>query len=130
MSKEIEYKFLVTDLSAVAELTPLRYDTITQAYLTDHKNRACIRVRTSKLSSGDVESYITVKGPAQGMTRDEYEYLIPNEDAAAMVGLAQGKIISKTRYFFEHGSNVIELDIFEDDLAGLVIAEIEVESED
>lgn len=130
MAQEIEYKFIITNLDEVAKLDPIRYENIRQAYLTDPKSKANVRVRHSAHSDGTVSAFVTVKSPAKGMSRGEWEYQIPEADYAEISELKQGVEIAKTRYFFQHGKHVIELDIFEGALAGLIIAEIEVNSED
>lgn len=130
MAKEIEYKFIVTDVDAVAEMAPpTRYEIIKQGYFDGGGDGATIRVRTSTLSDGGKESFFTVKGPAKGMTRDEWEYPIPNEDAEEMMKLCANRLIEKTRYFFDFKGHVVELDIFEGRHQGLMIAEIEVADE-
>lgn len=136
--KEIEYKFLVKDVLAFSKLTPTSSEDILQGYLVPPTNTAAIRVRISKFPPnvddpvGTVygEAFITVKGPAKGLTRDEWEVPIPVEDAEEMMKLCNGNIIQKTRYFFPLGEHTIEVDVFDGDLAGLVMAEIEVKSED
>lgn len=129
-TNEIEYKFLIADLSAVSQLTPIRTEEIIQGYLTKPGDTAAIRVRASKWQDGKEEAYITVKGPAIGMTRKEFEYEIPLADAREMMQMPGVNFIDKTRYFFDHGAHTIELDVFNGALAGLVVAEIEVASED
>lgn len=129
MAKEIEYKFLVTDIDAVAEMTPTRYEVIKQGYFTGGGDGCTIRVRTSTLNDGTLEAFITVKGPADGMVRDEWEYSIPHDEALEMMKLCEDRLIEKTRYFFDFKGHVVELDIFEGRHAGLMIAEIEVEDE-
>lgn len=130
MAKEIEYKFIVTDVDAVAEMTPpTRYEIIKQGYFVGGGEGTTIRVRISTLSDGSKESFITVKSPADGMTRYEWEYPIPNEDAEEMMELCANCLIEKTRYFFDFKGHVVELDIFEGRHQGLMIAEIEVADE-
>ena len=64
------------------------------------------------------------------MTRSEFEYSIPVDDANQMIAeLCSGPIIDKTRYVIEHNQHTWELDIFYGDNEGLIVAEIELESE-
>lgn len=130
-TNEIEYKFLIADLNAAIALPPLSTEHIIQGYLTKPGDSAAIRVRASEWQDGKKEAFITVKSPAKGLSRKEYEYEIPLEDAQEMMVLAEGRFITKTRYRLEHtNGHVIELDIFDGELQGLVVAEIEVKSED
>lgn len=129
-TKEIEYKFLIDDLHAVTNLAVVHTEEILQGYLTCAGDGAAIRVRSSKWEDGKVEAFITVKGPADGMSRDEFEYEIPFADAEKMMALCDGRFIHKTRYFYEFKGHTIELDVFGGELTGLVMAEIEVKSED
>jgi adenylate cyclase len=130
MAKEIEYKFLINDLCDIDLLKVERYEEIIQGYLTRSGTGAAIRVRCSIWNDGREEAFVTIKSPAKGMTRDEYEYEIPVKDAFAMMQLCAGRQIVKTRYFIKHGEHTIELDFFGGKLSGLIMAEIEVESED
>ena len=130
-TNEIEYKFLIADLNAIASLTPLSTEYILQGYLTKPGDSAAIRVRASEWATGEKEAFITVKSPTPGLSRKEWEYPIPLEDAQEMMALAEGRFITKTRYRFPHtNGHIIELDVFDGELAGLVVAEIEVKSED
>ena len=65
-----------------------------------------------------------------GITSPEFEYEIPIDDAAAMLELAEGDLIEKTRYRVEHGGHLWEVDEFEADNRGLILAEIELDSAD
>ena len=65
------------------------------------------------------------------MTRREYEYAIPPADAHAILEeLCVKPLIEKTRFIVEHGGRAWEIDVFEGDNAGLVVAEIELDSVD
>jgi CYTH domain-containing protein len=129
-TKEIEYKFLIDDLNIITSLTVDRTEEILQGYLTRSTDGAAIRVRASKWDNGHEEAFITVKSPSKGMSRDEFEYEIPVAHAEAMMALCEGRFIMKTRYFIKHGEHTVELDVFGGELTGLVMAEIEVKSED
>ena len=76
-------------------------------------------------------SKLTIKGKTVGMSRLEYEYDIPLADANEMLDkLCQKPIIEKTRYLRKEGELTWEIDIFEGENAGLVVAEVELASED
>lgn len=148
MAKEIEYKFLIDDVAALTELKPFKSEDIVQGYLVGPDNTAAIRVRISEWMTvidgvqviDHTEAFITVKGPAVGLSRDEFEYAIPVEDAKVMMQMCNGAHIVKTRYFLElegqddegytGNKHIVELDVFGGNLSGLIMAEIEVESED
>lgn len=122
MAKEIERKFLVVG-DAWKELAQgVHYR---QGYLNSMKERT-IRIRTV----GD-KAFMTVKGPTVGVTRLEFEYPIPFEDCVTMLEhLAEQPIIEKTRYKIPMGEFVWEIDEFHGVNEGLIVAEIELKSED
>ena len=77
------------------------------------------------------EGRLTIKGPSEGMTRAEYEYSIPREHAVEMLEtLCDSPSVEKTRYEVEHEGETWEIDVFEGESEGLVVAELELESED
>jgi len=123
MATEIERKFLVVkDSWRDAADSETR---IKQGYLANTAN-VTLRVRTK----GD-NAVLTIKGATHGISRAEYEYPIPMDDAEAMLSdLASGPIIDKTRYTIPCGEHVWELDVFHGDNDGLVMAEVELGSED
>ena len=119
MAKEIERKFLLAtpDLSF---LKPYAGTTIIQGYL--HESGMTSRVRIA----GDA-AFLTLKGKAEGLVRDEWEFPIPRADAEEiLMKQAIGKLIYKTRYAIPAGAHTWEVDVFEGDLKGLVVAEIEL----
>lgn len=121
MAKEIERKFLVTDLSV---LDGCKGFSIVQGYLA--KDALSVRVRTF----GN-KAFLTLKGPTAGLSRDEFEYQIPLEDALAMLECyCNSRLIRKKRYLIPHLDHVFEVDVFEGKLAGLVVAEVELDHED
>ena len=79
--------------------------------------------------AGD-HSYITIKGTNAGATRAEFEYEIPLDDAQALLPMCQPPLIEKTRYRIEHGGLTWEVDVFEGENAGLMMAEVELPSTD
>jgi CYTH domain-containing protein len=77
-----------------------------------------------------VEAFLTVKGKSQGAERAEFEYRIPPEDAKYMLNnLCDKPAIEKYRFVTEYEGFKWEVDEFLGDNAGLVVAEIELESE-
>ncbi len=122
MRTEIERKFLVTgdDWRAGAVATPIR-----QGYLAADSDRS-VRVRVS-----GARAYLTIKGTLSGFTRSEYEYEIPVADAHDLLdGLCLRPLIEKTRYAVRHAGTEWVIDAFTGDNAGLIVAEVELESED
>lgn len=123
MHIETERKFLVRneDYKALAAKKLM----MAQGYLASDGGRT-VRVRIS----GD-EGYLTVKGPsADGISRSEWEYGIPAQDALEMMKLCDG-IVEKTRWIVPAGEGrVFEVDEFHGDNDGLVEAEIELGSPD
>ena len=120
MATEIERKFLV-------QWTQWRNGTgtkIKQGYLNRDKARTVrVRVRADQV-------FLTVKGLTQGASRAEFEYEIPLTDAEELLKLSDGPIIEKTRYVVVHEGSKWEVDEFEGDNSGLVVAEIELQSQD
>lgn len=122
MGKEIERKFLVADDSYVDQA--YKVEEIAQGYLNTDPDRT-VRIRTK-----DSRGFITVKTCSRGATRGEWEYEIPIEDARELLG-ACTHIIEKNRYLIHAGNGLKwEVDVFAGRLAGLILAEIELPSED
>lgn len=121
MGKEIERKFLVKgDGWRGAEGTMYR-----QGYLSTVKERT-VRVRVA----GDA-GYLTVKGLSEGATRTEFEYEIPLRDAEAMLDhLCERPLIEKRRHKIDYAGVTWEVDVFFGANEGLVLAEVELESEE
>lgn len=121
MAKEIERKFLVA-----GEAWREKADsgtTMSQGYLCTHKART-VRVRLT-----DSAAKLTIKGASAGISRSEYEYDIPRQDAREMLDeLCMDTPIAKTRYRLEHGGHIWEVDVFDGANAGLVLAEVELSS--
>lgn len=121
MAKEIERKFLVTNQDWKKEATGTLYR---QGYLSSVKERT-VRVRII-----NDKAFITVKGANSGITRLEFEYEIPLNDATVMLDtLVEKPIIEKKRYKIKQGSLTWEIDEFLGDNAGLIVAEIELANE-
>ena len=121
--KEIERKFLVAG-DFRGEVSGASH--IVQGYLSSARGRT-VRVRLR-----DDRGWITVKGPAQGLTRIEWEKEIPAEEARLLLSLCEPGILDKTRHLVPSadGKHIWEVDEFHGDNAGLLVAEIELASED
>lgn len=122
MAQEIERKFLVRDDTwrATAD-AGTRYR---QGYLSTDPRRI-VRVRV-----GGDKAFVTIKGLARGIARDEYEYPIPVADAESMLdALALRPLIEKVRHHVHHAGHRWEVDVFSGENAGLVVAEVELPSE-
>lgn len=120
MGMEIERKFLVCGDWSRDVTDSLQ---IVQGYLNLDKNRT-VRVR---IKGG--RGFLTVKGPVNGVSRFEWEKEIPVEEAREMIKLCTG-VIEKTRHLAPMGDHVYEIDEFHGDNEGLIVAEIELRSED
>lgn len=120
MPVEIERKFLVRNdgWRDLAVCVPFR-----QGYL---QTRPCtVRVRTE----GE-RGVLTIKGSTQNYTRSEFEYVIPFDDATALLDtLALRPLIHKCRYTIPHDGDIWVVDEFFEENAGLVLAEIELTCE-
>jgi CYTH domain-containing protein len=122
MAREIERKFLVRDASILAALAG---EPIDQGYLA---GRDGLTVRVRRIAE---RAYLTVKGPAEGISRDEFEYAIPLEDARLMLErYCAGQRLRKTRYRVPYAGQLFEVDVFSGALEGLVMAELELPDPD
>lgn len=123
MSVEIERKFLVEGDTWRSQVASESH--IMQGYLASSPE-VTVRVRVK----GN-QAFLTIKGESRGVARSEYEYSIPVVDAEEMLrDLAVLPPIDKVRYRIPLGGHVWELDVFAGENAGLVMAEIELSSED
>lgn len=122
--KEIERKFLV--LSDVFKRHAERHQRLTQGYLNSDPERT-VRVRIC----GEM-GFLTVKGKsnASGMTRFEWETELALADAKPLLDLCEPGLIDKIRYDVPAGNHVFEVDEFLGENEGLLIAEIELSSEE
>ena len=120
MGIEIERKFLVTgsEWKAAAGVS------YRQGYLNRDKERV-VRVRLA----GE-KAFLTIKGKSAGATRAEYEYEIPATDAGQLLKLCDGPLIEKIRRVIIHDGDKWEVDEFFGENSGLVVAEIELRSEE
>ncbi|MDT0676402.1 CYTH domain-containing protein [Autumnicola musiva] len=124
MNMEIERKFLVTSEDYKKE--SYKSERITQAYLNSHPERT-VRVRTK----GE-NAYLTIKGKSSesGLSRFEWEKEISIDDARELMKLAEPDVIDKTRYLIKQGTHIFEVDHFHGRNEGLIIAEVELNSEE
>jgi adenylate cyclase len=123
MAQEIERKFLVVGDSWKNLVSrSVHYQ---QGYLCGNA-RSSIRVRVS-----DESGCLNIKSATLGVRREEFEYPVPLPDARRMLELlCEGPLIEKTRHFVEYRGHVWEVDVFEGQNQGLVVAEVELSSED
>ena len=123
MAVEIERKFLVTG-DFISEVTSS--SRIVQGYLASSP-AVTVRVRVY----GE-KGYMTVKGRTDegGMSRFEWEKEIPAEDALMLMKLCGGGVIDKVRHLVPFAGHVFEVDVFHGANEGLVMAEVELSSED
>ncbi len=120
---EIERKFLVKKGDAYKNAA-FSSSHIQQGYIP--AEGATVRVRTR-----DDKAYLTIKGKSVngGMTRYEFEKEITMDEAQHLLQLCQGGVIDKRRYLVKSGNHIFEVDEFYGDNEGLVMAEVELESE-
>lgn len=122
MPVEIERKFLIKGDAWRAHVYEQR--DIRQGYMANNE-RCSVRVRVSNEVAN-----INVKSMTLGVSRDEYEYAIPLEEAHELLNtLCKTPLIEKTRYLVKHAGKVWEIDEFAGDNDGLIVAEVELESE-
>ena len=118
--REIERKFLVAgDFKSVAYA--VKY--IRQGYICSAKNTVRVRILGDK-------GFITIKGPStgDGLSRFEWEKEIPLAEVKELFHLCSGEI-EKNRYYIRSGKHTVEVDEFMGENKGLIVAEIELESE-
>jgi len=122
MGIEIERKFLPAGDGWRGQGTPTL---MRQGYLVADA------VRTVRVRIEGERAVITVKGKSSGISRGEWEYEIPLADAAELLdGLCEQPLVEKVRHRIAHAGHVWEVDEFLGLNAGLVVAEIELASED
>lgn len=121
---EIERKFLVKSTEFKDQATGCSH--FVQGYITSPPAKT-VRVRIA-----DDKAYLTIKGSgsASGMSRFEWEMEIPGKDALALLGICEGGVIEKDRYYVPFAGHTFEVDEFFGDNEGLVMAEVELSSED
>jgi adenylate cyclase len=121
MAQEIERKFLVTGDAWRA--LAVRRARMSQGYIASAE-RASVRVRIT----GDV-AHLNIKVGGIEAVRQEFEYSIPMADAEALLAAARGPLIEKTRHIVPHEGFEWEVDEFHHANTGLVVAELELDTE-
>lgn len=120
MGIEIERKFLVRGV----EWRGVPGVRLSQGYLNRALDRT-VRVRIS----GE-RAFLTIKGPTTGASRKEFEYQIPRADTEQLLQMCEQPIVDKIRRIVVHEGATWEVDEFLGENHGLVVAEIELQSED
>lgn len=129
MGIEIERKFTVVGNSWRHHVE--KSVQMAQGYLNDMSalrngtQQASVRVRIA-----GAQAFLNMKSRELGTTRQEFEYAIPVADAQALLKLCVGGLIDKTRHYLTYGGFVWEVDVFEGENAGLIVAEIELPASD
>ena len=121
MALEIERKFLVTSDNYKLNAKSVE---IKQAYLSIDKAMA-IRVRIE-----NIQASINIKSKKTEKTNYEFEYVIPLDEARSLIGMSSYGLIKKTRFMVEYKGKIWEVDEFYGDNQGLIVAEIELDTED
>ena len=121
MATEIERKFLV-DKNKIGALNFLSEEKIFQGYLS---REPTVRVRLI-----DGRGFLTVKSLTRGISRQEFEYEIPPADAEELLKLCGNDVLKKYRRKIFHGGHLWEVDFFDGRHAGLILAEVELNSPD
>lgn len=123
MAQEIERKFLIKGDFKSEVFAQSR---IVQGYISSARGRT-VRVRIC-----DGKGFLTIKGAsnASGTSRYEWEKELPLSEAEELMKLCEPGIIDKTRYLVRSGNHVLEIDEFYGENEGLVVAEVELQSED
>ena len=123
MALEIERKFLV-NAEKLSEIHLTGGEKISQGYLsTDIEKIVRVRIKKNR-------GFLAVKTKNIGLVRREFEYEIPLADAEELLKLCGKNILSKIRYKIDFESHIWEVDIFEGRHAGLILAEVEINSAD
>lgn len=122
MPREIERKFLLKSDAWRSQVRESRQ--MSQGYLASGGN-VSVRVRIA-----GHEAWLNIKAGGFVRSRQEYEYPLPLDEARELLALAEGPLVEKTRHYVEHGALTWEIDEFHGDNAGLVVAELELDSED
>ncbi len=123
MALEIERKFHVISADWKQHAVNRRH--LRQAYLAKNE-RISLRVRID----GTEAATLTIKTVEAGIERHEYEYAVPVADAEELLTRCEGVVVSKTRHIVQLGDLMWEVDVFEGENAGLVIAEVELDRAD
>jgi adenylate cyclase len=103
-------------------------DPVNGDYLFNYNNDNVFRIRTV-LTEEDKIAFLTIKGKSSGISRDEFEYKIDYNIAISIIDFCCSSLIEKTRYIIPFDNKFWEIDFFEGDNKGLVVAELELEDE-
>jgi adenylate cyclase len=119
MATETERKFLV---KGEFKHLAVKKTEILQYYLSIDINKT-VRIRIA-----EDKAFLTIKGraPENSITRDEWEFQVPVNDAMEITKLCLPGRIEKTRYIIPSGKHIFEVDIFHGKNEGLIIAEVEL----
>ena len=125
MGIEIERKFLIINDTWQNSIQSSEF--FRQGYLKN-EGKCSVRIRINgKQAQLNIKS--ACRTDSGSINRSEYEYEVPLQDATEMLdNLCTGSVIEKTRHLVEHGSHIWEVDVFEGDNAGLIVAEIELKN--
>jgi len=126
MGIEIEKKFLI-DKDILLKENPNIFDRgiiIEQGYIAKTEDNTVVRIRLA-----NNKGFLTIKSANKGCSRAEFEYEIPFNDAKEMLNTLCTKKIKKTRFLLPIKNHVWEIDIFNGKNKGLIVAEIELNSE-
>jgi adenylate cyclase len=123
MPTEIERKFLV-DHEKWNGLAKPKGNVYKQGYILSEEKRT-VRIRVTPDAA-----YITLKGASTGISRSEYEYTIPLDDGNEILQNFATSAVEKTRYNINYAGHLWEVDVFDGANTGLIVAEIELDSED
>lgn len=118
---EIERKYLV--VAPPEDLSGQSSEAIRQGYLDREAGGTSIRLRQRG------EAYVLTVKQGSGLRRAEVEVTLGKAQFDALWPLTEGRRLSKTRYYLAHGAHTIECDVFHERLEGLVLAEVEFDSE-
>jgi adenylate cyclase len=121
MAKEIERKYLIDAEKWGMQGSPVA---IVQAYLV------ILPDKTVRIRKAGEKAFITIKGNKKGITRDEFEYSVPLDDATELLKMCGEFQVEKTRYIQELYGKKWEIDVFHGKNEGLIVAEIELHSEE
>lgn len=123
MGIEIERKFLVNK-DLWAKESPKQSQPFRQAYLTDDE------LKTIRVRAAGERGFLTIKSRGKGISRQEFEYEIPVAEAHTLIDNFAQNVIEKMRHFITYKEKLWEVDEFGGANAGLLVAEIELASED
>jgi adenylate cyclase len=131
MSVEIERKFIVDNpFSFPRDTNSIYYceTNITQGYMAEGVDLR-VRVTSQGMYEENEQAFLTIKGSRVNMSRPEFEYEIPVKDAYDIMSSLHARIVNKTRHKLKAEDMIWEVDVFKDHNKGLVIAEVELDSD-